>query len=201
MKKSFSMVCVAIFALIIASCGNKHVKIKSIGIPYQLKISELLKKIGKNEDALPEPSLDPESKKYTNFLGRDITSIRLRNNLNDTLNTRIIVLPLEIQGVSIVERSGIEIRECSFKGDIDKYPEKGYMLSIVDTIPENDRAGALLIDPEHLRKLHWIDNENKIQKDICLDSPGEDLNKNIQIRKINAQALKKALDEIDAQEK
>ncbi len=170
----------------IIGCGDKHAEVKSIGTPYQLTIEEVYIKTNKDS------SLGPAN--------RDIADMTVHKTQNETLHYRIIALPIVLEGLSVMERSGAEIRECSFKGEIKEPSERGYMLDIAYAPREKKYEGTLFIDPEHLRRLQWIDDTNRLQKDICVNSLGEDLNQHIQRRKIDSEALKKALDEIDALE-
>ncbi len=73
------------------------------------------------------------------------------------------------------------------------------MVVIANTEPEDKYKGVFVLDIERMRTMNWLDSNNELTKDICVNALLENL-EDIQRNKIDPKALKKALDEIDALE-
>ncbi len=202
MKKINVLLGLLFITFLIGGCGTvKHQTLVSIQTPYQLTIDEFLTNFGKNGDSLRE-----RAKSYNESwkeLGLDIEEIGNMKGYDDVLKSRVIAIPVVVQGLSVISRNTLYLRECSFKGDYLHNTEKTYSAFMNNISPKEEYKGTILLNPDHLRRLKWVDAVNRLQKDICLNTVYEmdsDLEQYTQNHKIDSETLKKALDEIDALE-
>ncbi len=100
---------------------NKQTKVDSIGSPYTIKIDDLEKNIlGEEWDRIksnPELSMVKHFWYHLGSLGYNIAQ---EKSFDEIINTFVVVVPVQISNHDVEVRSTLELRECSFKGDISE---------------------------------------------------------------------------------
>jgi hypothetical protein len=169
------------FSFVLFGCGFDTAKIRilAMGKPYLTTGEELCKK-----------------QYYTGYecgiLYRDL------NLKNISLKMEVIAVPLETS-FSMIENSSYDLRECSYMEEIVPDSKHGFGISVFPFKRDDTQKGFFVLNINKMKKLGWLDKDNKLTKSICL-SPPFGYKNHKSTKELDSIALKNGLDEMDAQE-
>jgi hypothetical protein len=171
------------FSFILFGCGKvKNNRILSMGKPYLITGEELCKK----------QHVEAKEGCISNFYFDD------KDPKDRSLKTEVIAVPLETSS-SMIQFGASFLRECSYIEEIVLDSKYGFSTRLFPFERDDTKKGFFVLNINKMKKLGWIDKDNKLTKSICLSPPlGSDYYK--EIKELDSVALKNALDEMDAQE-
>ena len=166
-----------LFGFILFGCGNiSKIRVLSIGKPYLVGVEELCKKQYEKDINC--------SSGYFFFPDKEESK------------TKVIAVPIKTN-FSLIQHAGYYIRECSNKSET--YQVSKHIESIAFPFDrKNNKRGFFILSINKIKKLGWLNEDNLLIKRLCVSPYLEVRDNDTEIDPI---ALKKALDELDLQEK
>ena len=177
MKRKILLIMLCGFILF--GCGDiSKIRVLSIGKPYLVGVEELCKE-------QYEKDINCSS---DHFFYPD----------NEESKTKVIAVPIKTT-FSMIQNAGYVIRECSFTEKFIKSSEHGFDVTAFPFERNSDKKGFFVLNIDKFKRLGWLNKDNLLTKSICVSPPfGSKYYK--EKHEIDPIALKKALDEMDAQE-
>ena len=170
------------FSFVLFGCGYDATKIRilAMGKPYLTNGEELCKK-------------------QDYYTGDECTTFYGDLNLkNVSLKMEVIAVPLETS-FSMIQGGGYNLRECSYIEEIVPDSKHGFRITAFPFERDNTKKGFVLLNINKMKKLGWLDKDNKLTKSICLSALFGYKNYK-SAKELDSIALKNALDEMDARE-
>ena len=168
-------------SFILFGCNEpRDVRVLSIGKPYLTNGEELCKK-------------------QDDYTGDECTTFYGDLNLkNVSLKMEVIAVPLETN-YSVIQVGVYYLRECSYIEEIVLDSKYGFSTQLFPFKRDDTQKGFFVLNINKMKKLGWLDKDNKLTKSICLSALFGYKNYK-SAKELDSIALKNALDEMDAQE-